>query len=370
MSDFDSLGSTATLDSEPTRGSLHIFIPHIFGGAVLVINACRVIYARYQARQRANDWTTPQCRLHFFLFVLLAVLSLGHTWYHMVSWFAQSYRHVMETRFPVEHQTLSLFSKMRLWLLNVRLFKEAYVAVTRSPAGFWWLEQTFLWSIGWSVFVGVMGRKYKIPYLWSYILIDQFVAPSFVFSLFFALILVSSKLPSGQSKGKADHDQDQPLSANSHLIYEILPVAGSLLCTVVVPFVGGTRYLVPLVLVPHVCVFIPVFARPSPSPVAFKAPAQIAYHREQDMSRYVAFFQAWFAISVLLQAHSTYVVLESLGGSANPALFPDFVRNLITTMYEHPAVTCCAWDAVHLIISVSAWALVNHGSLQRMLCRE
>jgi hypothetical protein len=140
--------------------SLPILASYIILAAALALNACRVIYRRYQARQKANDWTFPTRRTHFFVFTALAALSLGATWYYMFAFFAHSYHNWEETRSTLDLQgaEVSTLFKLEMWLQKTKLFREAWETVIETPARFWWSGQIFLWTTGWSVFLGIMGK--------------------------------------------------------------------------------------------------------------------------------------------------------------------------------------------------------------------
>lgn len=160
MSDLKSTYEAASR-AQLTYRSLPILAGYIIFAAALAFNACRVIFTRYQARQKNNDWPSPQRRAHFLLFVALAALSLSATWYYMFAFFAHSYRNWEVTRGALDTQglDLSLASRLELWLQHTRLFHEAWETVIETPARFWWSGQIFLWTTGWSVFLGIMGME-------------------------------------------------------------------------------------------------------------------------------------------------------------------------------------------------------------------
>lgn len=139
--------------------STPILVSYIILAAALACNACRRIFKKYQTRQKYNDWASPQRRLHFWLFAVLAALSLGATWYYMFAFFAHSFRNWEQTESALALHTkdFDLVSRVELWLQNAKLFREAWETVIETPVRFWWSGQIFLWTTGWSVFLGVMG---------------------------------------------------------------------------------------------------------------------------------------------------------------------------------------------------------------------
>lgn len=111
----------------------------------------RLRYLKQHGEKRAEHRYIP-------LFAALAILSLGATWYHMFSFFAYSYRDwVCRTGFL---GSASLTAQdLELWLRDTKLFQEAWGAVVESPWRFWWSEQIFLWTVGWSLFLGISGKN-------------------------------------------------------------------------------------------------------------------------------------------------------------------------------------------------------------------
>lgn len=159
--DHHKLTEEATAQTQLMIRSIPILASYIILAAALAFNACRDILKRYQTRRRLNDWVSSQRRLHFWLFVLLAALSLGATWYYMFAFFAHSFRSWEQTSVALVLRTkdLDIVSRLELWLKNATLFREAWETVIETPARFWWSGQIFLWTTGWSVFLGMMGME-------------------------------------------------------------------------------------------------------------------------------------------------------------------------------------------------------------------
>lgn len=158
----DKLTEEATDRTQPMVRSIPILGHYIFIAAALALNACQGIFKRYQTRQRHNDWASSRRRLHFWLFVVLATLSLGATWYYMFAFFAHSFRSWERTEKALSLHTkdFDLVSRVEFWLQNAGLFREAWETVIETPVRFWWSGQIFLWTTGWSVFLGVMGMNF------------------------------------------------------------------------------------------------------------------------------------------------------------------------------------------------------------------
>lgn len=56
----------------------------------------------------------------------------------------------------------SLMPRLELWLQNTKLFREAWETVIETPSRFWWSGQIFLWTTGWTLFLGVMGKNLNL----------------------------------------------------------------------------------------------------------------------------------------------------------------------------------------------------------------
>ncbi|KAL4782802.1 hypothetical protein BJX76DRAFT_331749 [Aspergillus varians] len=336
--------------------SLFLFFGYLSLVTFLASLCCRTIYTRYQARQKKNDWATSQRRTHAFLFVLLAALSLGTTWYYMISFFVHSFNNWSTgpkgLPYAATHGaegSLPLLTRMGLWLNDTYIFQEAWETVSKSPARVWWSGQIFGWTIGWSLFLGITGRRYRIPHVWVYMLIAQAVGVSVAANLFFAAITVSAR-----------PDEKNILFAWAPpLLYEVVPVALSLLDTLAVPIFAYRKGFMPILLAPHFLVFIPCVLGPrSSSSVSSKLQGQ------RTTQRYAVCMQWVAAASVVLQAYFTFLALQEIGSDLP---YSEVARRLLGTFYDHPACSSVSWDVVMCTISAFFWALVHGFDAGRML---
>lgn len=140
--------------------SLSIFFGYLSLIVFFFFTCCHTIYVRYQARQRNNDWASGRRRAQFFLFASLAVLSIGMTWFYMISLFFYSYDSWATSPDGLFYSSveLPLLVRMGLWLKKTYLFKEAWEAVSENPVRVWWSGQIFGWTIGWGLFLGIAGK--------------------------------------------------------------------------------------------------------------------------------------------------------------------------------------------------------------------
>jgi hypothetical protein len=140
--------------------SLAIFWGYLSLATGLILGLIRDIYVRYHARQKQNSWAGPQRRKQFYCFATLAALSLGFTWFHMISLFVWSYKNWASSPDGLMYSGVdtTLVVRMGLWLKKTYVFQEAWETVSENPTRFWWSGQIFGWTIGWSVFLGITGR--------------------------------------------------------------------------------------------------------------------------------------------------------------------------------------------------------------------
>ena len=130
----------------------------------------------YQANKRARAQPAPSTlrpprNTHLFIFGTLALISLGTTWYYMLSFFAFSYRdwaHENDLPLPIGlWGTRGLLAGGRdavglhlgPWLRDTKLFREAWEAVLDGSIRFWWSQQIFIVTTAWSVFLGIEGAR-------------------------------------------------------------------------------------------------------------------------------------------------------------------------------------------------------------------
>ncbi|RDW72373.1 uncharacterized protein DSM5745_07545 [Aspergillus mulundensis] len=332
--------------------SIFLFLFYLSLILSLAFTCCRTIYVRYQARQKNNDWATGR-RTHLWLFIFLAAMSLGSTWYYMISLFIRTYDDwaASPQGIPYAGKDTPLITRLGLWLYNTYIFQTAWETVSETPARVWWSGQIFGWTIGWSLFLGVMGRRYRIPHIWVFMLLAQAVAVSFSANLFFAAVAVSSRVD----------EKTLAFAWSPPLLYEAVPVALSLLDTLAVPIFAYQKEFMLILLAPHFLVFIPTLLGPGPkdsSEPTTKAQGARATRR------YVVLMQWVAAASVVLQAYFTFLARRELGTELS---FGEFARKLWDTVYVHPACSSVSWDAIMSAVSAFFWALVHGFDSRRMV---
>jgi hypothetical protein len=197
-------------------------------------------------------------------------------------------------------------------------------------------------------------------------LLGQVVAISFAQNLFFATILVSRQPHPTESTKKNKRDAQDSISAWSPPLYlEVLPVAISLISTVLVPSLAHTKYFMLMLLVPHLLLFVPAILHPSQSSTINMRAKNCS--EERTVQRYITFFQLYTMACVVIQAHSTFLVLQNMGQDISFESVRVLARILPSVIYEHPAVSSVSWDVIYCTVTAVAWIVVNGGNPKQML---
>jgi hypothetical protein len=95
------------------------------------------------------------------IFAVLAILSLGTTWYYMFQFFALSYR-TWASNFAPTTEGEANGLQLGLWLRDSRLFEEAWGFACATPHRWWWTQQIFLCTTMWSLILGREGTSMQI----------------------------------------------------------------------------------------------------------------------------------------------------------------------------------------------------------------
>lgn len=149
----------------------------MFGGYLVLASGLSglisydVLYKAFRSLPPSQDTRHRQSNRekHMQIFAILAVLSLAMTWYHMLQYFALSYRvwaHEMDEPLPLTlwgENGYFAFGTLRLalgrWLKDTSLFEDAWEIVIERSSRYWWSQQIFLGAAAWSVFVGIEGES-------------------------------------------------------------------------------------------------------------------------------------------------------------------------------------------------------------------
>lgn len=182
-------------------------------------------------------------------------------------------------------------------------------------------------------------------------LIAQAVSVSFAANLFFAAITVSQE----------PNEKEGIFAWSPALVYEIVPVVFSILDTVAVPIFAYKKEFMLILLAPHAMVFVPCVLRPIDST---STGAATKAQGVRTTNRYAAFISWVAACSVVVQAYVTVLMLQDM----DPALsYAEVARNLLDTVYVHPACSSVSWDVIFCTLSSLAWAVVHGFDTNLML---
>lgn len=254
------------------------------------------------------------------IFAILAVASLCTTWYYMIRFFQHSYISWGSAQSPSSGAVT--LGSINLWLSDVPLFRVAWETVVNSPTRWFWSQQIFLATVGWSMLLAHEGRARNVPHLWAYMLLGQVVAISFAMNLFFIAMLLHPRSPSAVAAAVRD-GKWQLLSAL---------VAASYAFIYSTPEMVGTKRFLQVVLVPHGLLLLPcVFggmAGGGKLPYAINGIASIVFRAK---------------------------VLYQVGVDAT------LPGRLWRELNAHPAVSSVGWDVIMVITSVVVWEGARKG---------
>lgn len=138
------------------------------------------------------------------IFALLAIVSLGSTWYYMVAFLRHSYLSYLErchlTSYllpptpppfnlarpdliiPALHLRILRISQ---WLASLSLFKEAWMEVIKDATSWWWSSEICIITVGaWALFLRHEAERIRVPHIWTVMALGQLVAISLALNLF------------------------------------------------------------------------------------------------------------------------------------------------------------------------------------------
>ena len=162
------------------RQATLVLLSYLLLAFSITVYICRTLYYTQYGKRPAlqpssnttqwNDVARSQV-VPLLVFALLSALSLGSTWYYMFAFFAHSYgdwvachKGIIDTSPGLLNAVYRLeFEKIELWLRDTELFEQAWNTVVETSQRFWWSEQIFFWTAGWSLFLGVMSGCPLLP---------------------------------------------------------------------------------------------------------------------------------------------------------------------------------------------------------------
>ncbi|KAJ4359494.1 uncharacterized protein N0V89_000048 [Didymosphaeria variabile] len=154
---------------------------------------------KYNVLSRSTTGRLP-AKAHIRTFAILAALSLFTTWYYMSNYFRVSYQAwaMWRSRYEISQDKMH----WGLWLKETSLFREAWETIVVGNARYWWSHQIFFFASGLGLSLEERGVRRGIKYTWAFMLLGQIVSVSFATNLYLlTLLLTPSSPPPSTSTG-------------------------------------------------------------------------------------------------------------------------------------------------------------------------
>ncbi|KNZ78368.1 hypothetical protein J132_01021 [Termitomyces sp. J132] len=279
-----------------------------------------------------------------WVFKLLAIGSLAHTWRHMFSFLVWSFRSY-EDSLGQETSGLPKMTRLTSWLIGSSLFEQAWAAVCFGPFNWWWSQQLCLYTVGaWTVFLVVKGREHGVRHIWAYMLLGQLVAISVASNLFYLALILRPTTPDP----KLRKSKDAMLAAPASLY---IPVFLSLATVMYSPHttVQDRTFLCNL-LAMHALTFIPLITPPISGPLP-----RISFGA---LTAFLSLLS--FMLHVRASLHALHSISLNDGEISSLRTWTTFASNAWNVLHaHHPAQSSIGWDVVWTILSLSVWSTVT-----------
>ncbi|KAI3614298.1 alpha--mannosyltransferase alg11p [Moniliophthora roreri] len=304
----------------------------IFASYFIIIFALFAVILNSLPWSRLNS--SPKC----YLFLLLTIGSLVHTWYYMLKYMATSLDNFESKAVTIPE---TLLKRMITWLQNTYLFEEAWTAACSGKLNWWWSEQICVFTAGaWTVFLFEQGQRYKIKHLWAYMVLGQFVAITVATNLFYLALILA-----GWQFGAAKRTYDAPPVLWVSVLLSMITVANS-------PYTDTESFL-PNLLIMHAFIIIPLFFI-----------ERHGHYASKFSMPYQALYIVLYVIGFVLRIKTTLVGIRSVSdeGSLWENFIP-FIKSILAVLHSHPAQASIGWDVIWTSLSFVIWTCLNEPSI-------
>jgi hypothetical protein len=316
-----------------------------------------IIYKLVRNYNVLSETTTARLpvKAHVRTFAMLAALSLFTTWYYMVNYLRVSYQAwaMWRSRYDVSQDKMH----WGLWLTETSLFRETWETVIVGNARYWWSHQIFFFACGLGLSLEergmspawrssakadrILGIRRGIKYTWAFMLLGQIVAISFATNLYLlTLLLTPPPPPFSSSTGIHRRKWLGPGLINLlSIIFTIWPAYQ----------LANEHYwyhqteFMPMLLTPHVALLVMPLLR-----------AVVPHWYLSDLDA-----------EILGTVHKFLWAANSFGGGLLfirvTAMAYRFSgpRGIWQQLWEHPAVSSVAFDAIFCWITWSIWRAIQ-----------
>ncbi|WWC86926.1 uncharacterized protein L201_001805 [Kwoniella dendrophila CBS 6074] len=262
-----------------------------------------------------------------FFFLRTAVGALLCTWYYMIRFLHLSY-----TNHSITNQTDSIGN----WLLNTRLFEQAWSVVCNGPAHWWWSSWICTWTIVFTAIVWSESGRRGIKYPYAYMLLGQLVAMSVATALFLCAMALHPRIRS---------------KPRSIPVYIAFPLLMAFVPTYLLPRHVNTDKFMNSLLWLHGALLLPLTSS-STSNIAENANAKIPFS---------LFYQMLIATAASIHYPATQRLLKSM------PLGQSVIQRLYNTIFSHPAQGSISLDVIWVVIIVTSWFLLSGSMVSRII---
>ncbi|WVQ83370.1 hypothetical protein IAT38_005511 [Cryptococcus sp. DSM 104549] len=262
-----------------------------------------------------------------FFFLRTALGALLCTWYFMIQFMIWSYN---------DYSFLHKSTSVGQWLVNTKLFEQAWTIVCQGPANWWWSSWICTWTVVFTAIIRSESGRRGIKYPYAYMLLGQLVAMSVATGLF--LVAISLHPPT----------RTRPTPTRVPFVIA-LPLAVAFIPTHLLPQQVGTEKFMQSLLWLHGALLLPLLAPASDDNAGWKSSVP-----------WGSLYALLTGLMVFIHVPTTRALLAAL-----PRNQPLSAR-LLQTIFSHPAQGSISLDVVWVGIIVLCWAVLSGPNFLRI----